>query len=159
MVDHAAVAQEHDAVGPRGELGVVGDDHAGHAALARVADEPDHVFAVDRVERAGRLVGEQQAALADHGARDRHTLALAAGQLFGVAVGAGREAELIERGQGARARRLVAHAVELERQSDVLRRGQPGQQVEVLEHEPDRSATQARPFARESSPTRAGRRS
>ena len=38
-------------------------------------------------------------------------------------------------------------AVERELQSNVLRRRQPRQQVEVLEDEPDRSATKTRPFA------------
>src|SRR6266704_3357436 len=36
--------------------------------------------------------------------------------------------------------------VELERQSDVLGRGEPGQQVEILEHVADRAAPQARPL-------------
>ena len=33
LVDDVAVAQEHDPVGPRGELRVVGHDHTGDAPL------------------------------------------------------------------------------------------------------------------------------
>ncbi len=40
----------------------------------------------DRVERAGRLVGEQQAALADDGAGDGDALLLTAGEVVGIAV-------------------------------------------------------------------------
>ena len=34
LVDDPAVTQEDDPVGPRGQLGVVGDDDRGHAPLA-----------------------------------------------------------------------------------------------------------------------------
>ena len=145
LVDDAAVAQEHDAVGPRRELRVVGDDDAGDAALRGGAQQAHDRLAVDRVERAGRLVGEQQPALADDRPGDRDPLALAAGELVGEAVGALGEAELLERLEPRRARGLGADAVELERQGDVLDRGEPGEQVEVLEHVADRAAPQPRP--------------
>ena len=46
-------------------------------------------------------------------------------------------------GQAAAVRALRAgHAVQLQRQRDVLRRGQPGEQVVVLEHVADRAAAQ-----------------
>ena len=48
---------------------------------------PHDCLGVDRVERAGGLVGQQQPPLPDHGAGDRHPLALAAGQLVRIAVG------------------------------------------------------------------------
>ena len=57
----------------------------GHPALARVVHQAHHGFAVDRVQCAGRLVGQQQPAFADDGAGDRHALPFAAGQLVGVA--------------------------------------------------------------------------
>ena len=97
LVDHAPVAQEHDPVGPRRQLGVVGHDDPGHAAFARGADQPHDAFAVDGVQRPGRLVGEQQPAVADHGAGDRHPLTLATRQLVGVAPGPVGEPELLER--------------------------------------------------------------
>ena len=90
LVDDAAVAEEDDAVGPGRELGVVGDDDAGDAALAGRPQQAHDRLAVDRVEGAGRLVGEQQPAVADDRPGDRDPLALAARQLVRVAVGARR---------------------------------------------------------------------
>jgi hypothetical protein len=43
-----------------------------------------HRLGVDRVERAGRLVGEQQLTITDHGTSNRHPLPLATGKLVGV---------------------------------------------------------------------------
>ena len=108
--------------------------------------QPHHAFAVHGVERAGRLVGQQQPAVADDRPGDGHPLALAAGQLVGVAIGRDRRGRA--RSSAARAaprRRLAPTAVELQRERDVLDRGQPGQQVEVLEHVADRPAAQPGP--------------
>src|SRR5262249_38622527 len=96
------------------------------------------------VERAGRLVGEQQTPLADDRPCDRDPLALAAGELVRVAIGALGDAELLQgpqpRGPGARR----ADAVELEREGDVLERRQTRKEVEVLEDVADRPAPQLR---------------
>ncbi len=52
--------------------------------LARGQDQPHDGFAVDRVESTRRLVGEQDVAIADDGARDGHALAFATGELVRV---------------------------------------------------------------------------
>ena len=70
----------------------------------RLADQPHHRLAVDRVQRAGRLVGQQQAPLADDRAGDRHPLPLAAGQLVGEPVGPLGQPEPVQRGQRRRPR-------------------------------------------------------
>ena len=98
-VDDAAVAEEHHPVGPRREVRVVGDDDRGDPSLAGVADHRHHGLAVGRVERARRLVGEEEVALPDDGAGDGDPLALAAGELVGVVVGPIREPELVEGGE------------------------------------------------------------
>ena len=97
LVDDPAVAEEHDPVRPGRQLGVVGDDHPGHSPLARGSDEPHHRLPVGRVERAGRLVGEQQPAVADDRPGDGDPLALTAGQLVREAPRPFPEAELLER--------------------------------------------------------------
>ena len=144
LVDDAPVAQEHDPVGPRRQLGLVRHDHAGHAARADLAQQAHHGLAVDRVERAGRLVGQQQPAVADHGAGDGHPLTLAAGELVREVVGAVGDAEFLQRARAWSRASRADRAVELERQRDVLDRGQAGEQVEVLEDEADRAAPQPR---------------
>ena len=56
------------------------------------------------------------------------------------------DVELLHRLDPRRARGFRADAVELERQRDVLDRGQPRQQVEVLEDVADRAASHPRPI-------------
>ena len=65
-------------MGPGGELGVMSHDDASDAVVAGRAKQAHHALAVDRVERAGRLVGEQQVTLPDDRAGDRHPLPLTA---------------------------------------------------------------------------------
>ena len=56
-------------------------------ASQRAAEQPQDVLAGLGVERAGRLVGQDQPALADEGPGDRDPLLLAAGHLVGEPVG------------------------------------------------------------------------
>src|SRR5829696_1606587 len=79
LVDDVAVPQENDAVGPGCELRLVGDDDARDPALRRGPQQAHDGLAVHGVESAGRLVGQQQAALADDGSCDRSSLTLATG--------------------------------------------------------------------------------
>ena len=98
LVDDPPVAEEHHPVGPRRQLGVVGDDHAGHPSLARGPDQPHDRLAVGRVEGARGLVGQQQVAVADDGSGDGDPLAFAAGQLVGEAGGPVAQPELLQGG-------------------------------------------------------------
>ena len=62
-------------------LRLMGDEEHRHAPLGLEADQQiQHVLAQGRAERAERLVEEQHGAVADQDTRERHTLALAAGQ-------------------------------------------------------------------------------
>ena len=144
LVDDAAVADEDDPVGPRGELRVVGHDDRRHAALARGQDQAHDALGVRRVQRAGGLVGQQQLAFADDGAGDGHPLALAARQLVGEVRRPVLQSELLERLQRHRLGLAGRHAVELEGQGDVLDRAEPGEQVVVLEDVADGVAAQPR---------------
>ena len=103
-----------------------------------------HRLAVHGVQGAGRLVREQQPALADDPAGDCNPLPLAARELVGVAIGALRDIELFEGLHARRTCRFRSHAVQLEREGDVLDRRQPREQVEVLEDVADRPAAHLR---------------
>jgi hypothetical protein len=86
-------------------------------------------LAVDGVECAGRLVGEQQATPADDRPRNRDPLALAARELVRVAVRALGDGEPLERLDPTPAGGSRGDAVELERQSDVLEGRQPRERL------------------------------
>ena len=111
----------------------MGDDDRGGPARARVTDHRHHGLAVRRVEGSRRLVRQEEVALTDHGASDRHPLALAAGELIGVVPRSVGKPEPLERRESRRMRFACRDAVELEGQCDVLRRGEAGEEVEVLE--------------------------
>ena len=91
-----------------------------------------------RVERAGRLVGEDQQRARDQRARDRHALLLAAGELRRLVVGALGEPDLAPASRArARGAPRAGDARVDQRQLDVLERRGAREQVEVLEHEAD----------------------
>ena len=142
LAGHPPVAQEHHPVGPGGQLRVVGHHHRGHAPLAGLVQQPHHLVRVHRVQGAGRLVGQHQAAVPHHRAGDGDPLPLAPGQLIGKPARLVSHAERFQRGQPGRARLRHRDAVQFQRQGDVLDGGQPGQQVEILEHVPDHPAPQ-----------------
>jgi len=125
----------------------VGHQDRRHPVPARPAHHAHHGLAAERVQRAGGLVGQQQPSLARHRAGHRDPLALAAGKLGRVAVRAVAEVQFAERAQGRQQCLPATHAIELKRQRNVFRGGQPGQQVEVLEHVADVPAAQAGPLA------------
>jgi hypothetical protein len=124
--------------------GVVGDQHdrlaePGHAA----AEEAQQLPAGAGVEVAGRLVGEDDDRLGGQRPRDRDPLLLPAGQLGRTVVEPAVEAEraghLVDPGTVRPAAR------DPQRQLHVVPRGQGGQQVERLEHQPDGVAAQPGP--------------
>ena len=102
LVDDATVFEEDDAVGPRGKVRVVGDDDRGDALLAGPADHLHHCLSVRRVERARRLVGEQEVALADDGAGDRDSLAFSSRELVREVPSPLGDPDVLERGHRER---------------------------------------------------------
>src|SRR5262249_34569938 len=97
-----AVLQLDHAVGAGDEPMIVADADHGRAVDARdPMQRVDDDLAVGRVERAGRLVGEQQLRLLRQRPRDRDALLLAAGHLDRLELRALAEADLLERGAGA----------------------------------------------------------
>ena len=97
------VAQHHDPVGQRHRLDlVVGDvDHRRAEPAVQLVDLDPHLHAQLGVEVGERLVEEEDPRLAHDGAADRDALALAAGELAGLAV------EELARSAGSRRRRAT----------------------------------------------------
>src|SRR5690606_34745797 len=92
-----AVTHGHGARAVAGDAGVVRDDDERGAGVARGAREDVEDLGAGRlVERARRLVGEDDAGRPDEGARDRDALGLAAGELARTALLHPREAEVRE---------------------------------------------------------------
>ena len=88
-----------------------------------LAQQVDDLRLHRHVERRGRLVEHHEAGLQDHGPGDRDALALAAGELVGIAVSAVRvEPDLTQRRDDQRLalRRVGAQAVHLEALLDDL---------------------------------------
>ena len=95
------------------------------------------LLAHGRVERAERLVEQQHARLDGERARERHALALAAGELRRIAVG--EAVELHEREQlvDARADLVLRPLADLEPERDVAAHGEVLERGVVLEDEAD----------------------
>ncbi len=107
-------------------------------AVDLVEDAQDELARL-RVQRAGRLVAQEELGLLRHRARDRHALLLAAGELRREVVEPVAEPHQLER-------LLGLHRVgrDLADQRDVLPGGQAGDEVVELEDEADELAPVAR---------------
>lgn len=87
------------------------------------------------VERRSCLVKQHHFRLHGERTRDCHTLLLPARQARGIDVDLVGKPDLGQKLQRQRARRVLAHALELDRaERDVFQHGQVREQVEVLEH-------------------------
>ena len=109
--DEHAVADAQDAFRLRGDAVVVRDEQHRHPVLvAHAAEQVEDLRAGLGVERAGRLVREQQPRPVRERARDRDPLALAAGERRRIAVDPLAEPDLDEQlaRPRARARRATA---------------------------------------------------
>ena len=99
VLDDPAAVQDDDAVGDaRQRAEIVRDDHDRQAqAVAQFGEQPQDVVPVARVERADRLVAQQQPRPGGQRPGDRDSLPLAAGDLPGRPVAQrGVEADLRE---------------------------------------------------------------
>ena len=107
-------------------------------------EQVEHALRGRRVDRAGRLVGEQQARLVGERARDRDALALAARELAG-SCSARCASPTSSSSSSARSRRSRRpHAGADQRDLDVGPRRQVAEQVVLLEDEADELAAVAR---------------
>jgi hypothetical protein len=91
-----AVAHLDDAVARSGVDVRVRDLDDRHALVVQLLEQVHDHFALGRVQRAGRFVGEQQARPRDHGARDGDELLLSAGKLLRIKVFLADDLEAVE---------------------------------------------------------------
>src|SRR5438067_5642045 len=95
--DDLAIAHVHKAVAARADALVVGDDDEGLAVVSvQLLHDRDDVVRRLRVERSRRLVRPDDRRAVHQRARDRHALALAAGELRRLVLGAVREVYPLE---------------------------------------------------------------
>ena len=104
VVDDAAVPHPHEALRRVGDRLVVGDQQDRLAAGVQAGEQLEHFLATFGVERAGRLVGQQQRRLVGERPGDREALPLTARQrgrrLLGLVADA--RADRAGRGRGSR---------------------------------------------------------
>ena len=135
--DDPAVAHADDAVAGLGNLVVVGDEQDRLTARVQASEELEHLVAALGVERAGRLVGEEQRRLVGERTGDREPLALPAGEHAGRFLRLVGEAEEVEEVAGARLRALARRARDHRGERHVLEHAHALEQVEELEHDAD----------------------
>ena len=78
LIHDFAVAKRDPAVGTPSDVGLMGDEDHGDARLVQLLEYLDNLFRGVAVERAGRLVGEEDVRVVDERARNRYALLLAA---------------------------------------------------------------------------------
>ena len=94
---HHAALQKNDLIGHIvGELQLVRHNDHRHAPLGEAADDAQHLARQLRVQRARRLVKAQHVRLQGQRPCDGHALLLPAGELAGIAVLLGQQADLPE---------------------------------------------------------------
>ena len=125
----------------------MGDQHqrcSFHAV--QVQQKLQHVLPVGCIEIACGLIGQHQQWPQDERARQGHALLLAAGKLHGIVVQPRRQPDRCQKLLSAIQPRpsIAAHIVQLVRKQHILERGQRGDQLVALEHEPYQPSAQLR---------------
>ena len=113
------------------------DDDAAAVFGGEAAQEPGDLASVSGVEVGGGFVGEQDGGVVGEGAGDGDALLLAAGELVGPEPEAVAEPDAVEKVGGAVAGGVAGGAGEVAGELDVLAGAERGEQVEVLEDEPE----------------------
>jgi hypothetical protein len=136
-LDAARSARQHDdAVGHRDRLADVVRDQQHRLALG--AQHLHHLVgdgqARLRIQGREGLVQQHDVRLGDQGARQRHPLAHAAGELARIVVEEGAHAALVQQVDGALARLFQVPALNLRTQHRVVQDRAPLEQVVLLQH-------------------------
>src|SRR5215212_1997631 len=130
------VLEDDDAVGVGRDVRLVRDEDERDPALAVEAlEDVHHLDRGARVERARRLVGEDELRVVDERARNRHALLLPARELVRVVLLAARESDRVQRFRRAAVALGRLDARVEHRQLDVLKRRRAREEVEALEDE------------------------
>src|SRR5712692_543886 len=138
VLDEVAAFQlERAALELGDEARLVCREHDGGAPAPDVLDEAQDLARHLLVEIAGGLVGEQEGGRLDDGAGQGSALGLALRELMRIGLGAGRQPDGLERGEGLGSDVPAWRAEHAQDESHVLEDGAPGQQLGVLEDNAD----------------------
>jgi fluoroquinolone transport system permease protein len=134
-----AVDHVQDPLGPGGDLRVVGDQHDGRPLRVELAEDVHDLGGGAGVERAGRLVAEQDRRLVDQRPADPDPLQLPTGRLGHVPVCQLGDAGPFHQRPRPRVELLPrCQTGQVGRQHHVVEQAQVLEQVDVLEDEPHR---------------------
>ena len=125
---------------PADQRVVVRGDHHGGAQPVHLLEQLHQPLGLHVVQVAGRFIGQQQVGPADHRARDRHPLLLAAGQFRRPRARLLRQPHPAQHLAHVGADLAFRPAGDAQRQRHVVERRQVRQQAEVLEHHADAPA-------------------
>src|SRR3989338_6267755 len=142
VADDAPVEESHLAFRVTRDISLVGDQHDGDAFAVQLFEQRHDFFAGLAVEVAGGFIRKNQTRAVDQGARNRHALLLASGNLVGHGVRLVFQADLAEHLMGAPLALLAFHAAVDQRQAHVFQQRHARQQIEALEHEADGAIAQ-----------------
>ena len=131
IADDPSIFNSNYSICERQYTGIVADNQDAMVGFARDPGQHRHdCMAIFRIERRRRLIGQNGGWAPDDGARNGNALLFAAAQFAWIGIHLMKEAYAGERFArlGARSpRRLVAH---VQRQPDVVKRGQRRKQME-----------------------------
>ena len=130
-----AVLDEQDPARAAGRTDGMRDHQDGLAAGTDIGEDAQQLVRGAGIERAGRLVGQQQTGVRDDRAGNGRALLLAAGDLIRIFFQQLRDAELRRDGLEPCAKLALRHAREHERQIDVVLDREGVEQVELLKDE------------------------
>ena len=122
---------------PLDQLAIVSRHKHGGSARIDVAEQVHDLEGEIRIQIAGGLVSQHELRLVDEGARDCDALLLAAGQLRRVCVEPMLKADPLENLIRSTALLLDGRSQHSQRETDVLENRFCGNELEVLEDEPD----------------------
>ena len=114
------------------------------AGVVQRVENIHDLVARSRVQRAGRLVRQQQLWAAHDGTRNGDALALTAGELVRAEIQPLTEAHHLQRLNGALAALLLVHTGVQQRQGDIIHSRELRQQIEALEHKAEQAVADLR---------------
>ena len=137
-----AVSHRDDAPCPGRHGRIVGDQDHRAAGSGQVVQLLYHLLAARRIQRSGRLVGQNHPPTVDQCPRNRHPLLLAARELVGQVLQTLRQAQSREQGGRTLVPRLLAHPRIAGRHRHIVQCRGRADQVVALEDEAEHLAPQ-----------------
>ena len=137
-----AVSHRDDAPCPSCHRWIVGDQDQRVAGSGQFVQLLHYLLAARRIQRSGRLVGQNHSPSVDQCPRNRHPLLLAARELVGQVLQTLRQAQSREQGSCAFVPRLLAHPRIAGRHRHIVQCRGRADQVVALEDETEHLAPQ-----------------